>query len=122
MRLPILRCFCRTSAVPPPGFVTKRSPLYRVIQGILERAPESDDSARLVRAVVLLLIGCCVGLGAAAADIYLHRGIESGDEQPYVVQPTGRELSVNTDLLAFPTDRLELIATVLQSNGFRYIR
>jgi len=63
-----------------------------------------------------------VGIGAAAADIYLHRGIESGAEQPYVVQPTGRELATNVDLARYNADQLQQIGSVLAANGYHYVR
>jgi hypothetical protein len=88
----------------------------------MERSPSTDSTVRLVRAVVLLLLGLSVGTGAAAADIYLHRGIESGAEQPYVVQPTGRELATNVDLARYDENQLEQIATVLAENGYRHVR
>lgn len=75
-----------------------------------------------MRAVFLLLLGLCVASGAAISDIYLHRGVESGSEQPYVVQPTGRELSINADLSLFPATQFDKIATVLQTSGYRFVR
>lgn len=96
--------------------------MYRLVQRFFERSPSTDNSVRLVRAVVLLLLGLSVGTGAAAADIYLHRGIESGAEMPYVVQHTGRNLAVNVDLARYDENQLEQIASVLESNGFRYVR
>jgi hypothetical protein len=80
------------------------------------------DANRLVRAIFLLLLGLCVASGAALSDIYLHRGVESGSEQPYVVQPTGRDLATNLDLSLFPASQYDSIATVLQTSGFRFVR
>src|SRR5687768_3517055 len=96
--------------------------MHRALQHYLERSPETESSARLLRALVLLLVGLSVGVGAAAADIYLHRGIETGAEQPYVVQQTGRELAINVDLAQYTDDQLEQIGTVLATNGYRYVR
>jgi len=96
--------------------------VQRLLLRFLDRTPESDSSIRMLRAIVLLLIGLSVGVGAAAADIYLHRGIESGAEFPYVLQTTGRELAINVDLMAFPPEQIEQIATVLENNGYRYVR
>jgi hypothetical protein len=96
--------------------------MHRALQNYLERSPATDSSARLLRALVLLLVGLSVGVGAAAADIYLHRGIESGAEQPYVVQSTGRELAINVDLARYNDDQLEQIGNVLATNGYRYVR
>jgi hypothetical protein len=96
--------------------------VYNVLQRFVDRSPSTDNSARIARAVVLLLLGLSVGIGAAAADIYLHRGIESGAEQPYVVQPTGRELAINVDLTRYDADQLDQVATALGNNGYRYVR
>ncbi len=96
--------------------------MYRALQRFFDRTPDTDDSARLLRAVVLLLLGLSVGTGVAAADIYLHRGIESSTAPPYVLQSTGRELSINVDLLAYQPDQIEQIGQALQSNGYRYVR
>ena len=96
--------------------------MQRLLLRFLDRTPESDSSIRMLRAIVLLLIGLSVGVGAAAADIYLHRGIESGAESPYVLQTTGRELAINVDLMAFPPEQIEQIAAVLETNGYRYVR
>ena len=96
--------------------------MQRILQRYLDRSPSTDVGARLVRAVVLLLLGASVGVGAAAADIYLHRGIESGAEQPYVIHPTGKEAAVNVDLAQFDGDQLQQVGISLASNGFRYVR
>lgn len=96
--------------------------MYLLVQRFLDRSPSTDSAARLIRAVVLLLLGFSVGIGAAAADIYLHRGIESGAEEPYVVQPTGRELATNVDLTNYDDNQLDQFGSVLAANGFRYVR
>lgn len=76
----------------------------------------------MIRAVFLLLLGLCVASGAAISDIYLHRGVESGAEQPYVVQSTGRDLAINIDLSLFPQSQYDSIAKVLQTSGYRFVR
>ena len=89
---------------------------------LVDRASSERDANHLVRAVFLLLLGLCVASGAAISDIYLHRGVESGAEQPYVVQSTGRDLATNVDLSLFPPAQYDSIASVLQTNGFRFVR
>ncbi|MGH2531584.1 MAG: hypothetical protein ACRDJW_04695 [Thermomicrobiales bacterium] len=69
-----------------------------------------------------LLLGLSIAIGAVMADVYFHRGIETGDEVPTVVQATGRELAVNVDLTVFPREQLEAVAATLQSQGFLYVR
>jgi len=88
----------------------------------MDRETSDKDANHLVRAVFLLLLGLCVASGAAISDIYLHRGVESGSEQPYVVQSTGRDLAINIDLSLFPPTRYDSIATVLQTSGYRFVR
>lgn len=97
------------------------SDVYRFFQRVFERAPTTDDSARVLRAVVLLLLGLSVGTGSAAADTYLHRGIESGTERPYVLHATGHELAINVDLLQY-AGQIDQIGALLQQRGFRYVR
>lgn len=89
--------------------------------------PETDErpigqQSRMVRAVVLLLLGLCIATGAALSDIYLHRGIESAAAEPIVVQPTGRQLATNIDLRLFPTDQIDALAAMLQTNHFTIVR
>jgi hypothetical protein len=88
--------------------------------GVMLRAHE--DRARLIRALVLALAGLALVAGAARADSYLHRGVETGEEIPYVVQPTGRELATNADLTQFPADQYDGVAAALQTSGFRVVR
>lgn len=92
------------------------------LRQLVERSPSHDDATRLSRALVLLLVGLTLVIGAAISDIYLHRGIESGAEQPPVVQSTGRDLSLNADLSGMPPDQLLSAATLLQNTGYRFVR
>jgi len=77
---------------------------------------------RLVRALLLLSIGLMMALGAAVADVYLHRGIETSAEPPYVQQVSGRGLATNVDLRSFSESQIEAIASTLRSNGFTIVR
>ncbi len=63
-----------------------------------------------------------MALGAAVADVYLHRGIETSAEPPYVQQVSGRGLSTNVDLRSFTESQIEAIASTLRSNGFSIVR
>lgn len=85
--------------------VSRRPPLFRVVS-----------------ALVAALLGCVFLLGAARADEYLHRGIESGDELPLVRHLAGRELGVNADLRERDPDQLDAMATALADQGIRYVR
>lgn len=77
---------------------------------------------RLLSAMVAALLGCILLLGAARADEYLHRGIESGNEFPPVRHLSGRELGVNADLREFAPDELDELAANLKRQGVRYVR
>ena len=99
--------------------VTRILELIALISAML-RAHE--DRARFIRAAVLALAGLALVAGAARADTYLHRGVETGEEIPYVVQPTGRELATNVDLNMFPIDQIDAVSAALQTSGFRVVR
>lgn len=78
--------------------------------------------ARLVRALILLALGLILAIGAAVADVYLHRGIETSADPPYVRQISGRGLATNVDLREFEPTRIDSIAATLRSNGFTIVR
>jgi hypothetical protein len=99
--------------------ITRILELIALISAML-RAHE--DRARFMRAAVLALTGLALVAGAARADTYLHRGVETGEEIPYVVQPTGRELATNVDLNEFPIDQIDAVSAALQTSGFRVVR
>ncbi len=96
--------------------------LVRSIDQLSAYLRENEDRKRLARALVLALLGLAMVTGAARADTYLHRGVETGDEVPYVVQPTGRELATNADLTLFSPDQFDSVAAALEKSGFRTIR
>jgi hypothetical protein len=83
---------------------------------------EHRDGARLIRGLTAAVAGLVLVAGAARADTYLHRGVETGDEVPYVVQPTGRELAINADFNHFSPDQYDAVAAALQTSGFRVVR
>lgn len=72
--------------------------------------------------VALLVAGLVLASIAGLADTYLHRGVETGAGQPYVVQPTGSELATNVDLTQFPPDEISQVARTLYDHGFRFVR
>ncbi|HEV2109670.1 MAG TPA: hypothetical protein VGR16_15535 [Thermomicrobiales bacterium] len=77
---------------------------------------------RLLTAAVIGLVGVGLLLGAARADEYLHRGVESGDEVPYVHHLGGRVLGVNHDFRGLPHDEVERVAEDLEASGIRLVR
>jgi hypothetical protein len=70
----------------------------------------------------MLAMGLLLALSAAVADAYLHRGIETSADPPYVMQVSGRGLAANIDLRAFPETQIEAVAATIRANGFQYVR
>ncbi len=69
-----------------------------------------------------MVAGLVLATLAGISDSYLHRGVETGSEQPYVVQPTSSELATNIDLTQFPPDEIAQVARTLRDHGFRFVR
>lgn len=80
------------------------------------------DLSQALLAVLLLVAGLLLGGSAAVTDSYLHRGVESGAEQPYIVQPTGKGLAANLDLRSYTADGVANIANAMEEAGFRHVR
>lgn len=80
------------------------------------------DLSRALVGLTLLVLGLSLGAAAAITDSYLHRGVESGADQPYIVQPTGKAMATNVDLRRYSQEQLAGIAEVLRDGGFKYIR
>jgi len=69
-----------------------------------------------------LLTGILMVASSAMIDPALHRGVETGEQMPYTVQNTGRELAVNVDLTRFDPSQIDSVLSTLQTSGFVYIR
>jgi hypothetical protein len=80
------------------------------------------DLSQAIVGVTLLVIGLGLGAAAAITDSYLHRGVESGAERPYIVQPTAKTLATNVDLRPFVGGNLTGFTTVLANSGIQYVR
>jgi len=80
------------------------------------------DINAAVSGILLLVLGVSLAFGALAADTYLHRGVEQGDEEPFVVQPTGDVLAANADLRVFAGGDLSAVADALDRGGFQLVR
>lgn len=80
------------------------------------------DLSQAVVGLTLLALGLSLGGTAAIIDSYLHRGVESGAEQPYIVQPTGKGLATNIDLRTYSGQGLLDFAEILHEGGFLYAR
>jgi hypothetical protein len=70
----------------------------------------------------MLMVGLVLAAGAGITDNYLHRGVESGTAQPYIVQSTGKGLATNVDMRGLAPSQIEQLAQVLSSSGFRHVR
>ena len=80
------------------------------------------DLSQSLSVLMLLVFGIGLTGSAGLIDEYLHRGVETGVEQPYVVQPAGKELAANVNLMPYTGEGLIDIAEALSSSGFRYVR
>lgn len=85
-------------------------------------ASRRPPAFRIALALASFLLGSALLLGAARADEYLHRGIESGDEIPPVRHLAGRELGINADLRDVAPDMLDTVIAGLSEEGIRYVR
>lgn len=111
---------------PATGMRRVASQLADVAAGLLlaylDWRYRRPDLSHLLTAVLLITLGLGLVASAALTDRYLHRGVESGAETPYVVQPSGRELATNVDLRIYMPDDLEGVAAALGDAGFGYVR
>lgn len=89
---------------------------------ILDLRYRRPNLVHLLTASVLTLVGISLVSGAALTDKYLHRGVETGFEEPYVVQPSGRELATNVDLRLFTSEDITSVAATMGDAGFGYVR
>ncbi len=80
------------------------------------------DLAHLLESTVLIVIAISMVTLAAVTDMYLHRGVESGAVMPYVVQPSGRELSTNVDMRGLTQDQIDSVAGTLATSGYGFVR
>ncbi len=80
------------------------------------------DLSQAIIGLALLVLGLFLGGAAAVTDSYLHRGVETGAEQPYIVQPTGKGLATNIDLRSYSDEQAGAVAAALNDAGFQYVR
>lgn len=92
------------------------------IVGLQQLRRSRRDLSHLLESTVLILVAISMISLAAVTDMYLHRGVESGSVMPYVVQPSGRELSTNVDMRGLTQDQIESVAGTLASSGYGFVR
>ncbi len=80
------------------------------------------DISAAISSIALLALGISLGVIGLTADTYLHRGVEQGNEEPFVVQPTGDVLAANVDLRVFADGEFSAVMDALVQGGFRYVR
>lgn len=92
------------------------------VLALLDLRYRRPDLTHLMGAFLLLTVGLGLIGTSALTDQYLHRGVESGAERPYVVQPSGRELATNVDLRIFTPEDIRDVAATMADSGFGYVR
>ncbi len=80
------------------------------------------DLGAAVVGLVLVLVGITLTVAGMRADTYMHRGVESGSDEPFTIQPTGDGLATNIDLRVFLGDELPSVADALSAGGIHYVR
>lgn len=107
----------------PVGFAAKAA--YQVAGFIVmlrQLRQNRRDLAHLLESLALIVLAIAMITLSAVTDMYLHRGVESGAVMPYVVQPSGRELSTNVDMRGLSQDQIESVAGTLATSGYGFVR
>lgn len=113
----------RTRRPRPVGFaVTAAYWVAGIIVRFRQLRQNRRDLAHLIESGVLIVLAIVMITLAAVTDMYLHRGVESGAVMPYVVQPSGRELSTNVDMRGLSQEQIESVAETLASSGYGFVR
>lgn len=107
----------------PVGFAaTAAYAVAGAIVWFLQLRRHRRDLSHLLESSLLILLAIAMISLAAVTDMYLHRGVESGAVMPYVVQPSGRELSTNVDMRGLTEDQINSVAGTLESSGYGFVR
>ena len=118
----------RPPPVPPAGDDTSfpGNPVGRFAARFVDTwsSPPASRSAafRALVGIVMTILGAALLVGAARADTYLHRGIESGDDVSAVAHQTGRDLGVSRDFRDLDPTLLAESAATLDAAGVRFVR
>ena len=88
----------------------------------LVRLGRQPDRVRLLFGILLAALGLLLATFGGLADATLHRGVESGSDEPVVLHVSGRGLATNADLTRFAPEQLPEVAAALQASGIRYVR
>ncbi|MEJ7838602.1 MAG: hypothetical protein WKF81_07285 [Thermomicrobiales bacterium] len=113
----------RKSWLREDGFAIRAARL--TASGLLETLDwrqRHRDLSQAIGTILLLIFGLSITASAGLIDEYLHRGVESGEDRPYIVQPAGKELATNVNLLPYTGDGLTEVVDALTGTGFKYVR
>jgi len=78
-------------------------------------------AGRLLRAIVLILLGMAVTAGSAASDAYLHRGAMDGSSIVFR-QPVGQALATNVELRGLTDNAMRSELAILKDAGYQFVR
>lgn len=93
-----------------------------VVLWFLDLRRRRKDLSHFLEAFLLIATGLALVALAGQTDVYLHRGVETGSERPYVVQPSGRALSANVDFRDFAPEQSANIIQTLHDGGYGFVR
>ncbi len=93
-----------------------------IVGELLRRAGARPDAARIWGALLAGIVGALLLGVAGISDNYLHRGVETSANAPFVVQPIGDAPATNEDLLAVPEGERAAVIDQMAASGIRYVR
>ena len=93
-----------------------------LVRGLQRALPLGSNALRWWSVAVLAMCGVLLLSCAALADRHFHSGVMTGEEAPIVFHPTGRPVATNLDLNVLGANPIEVVASTLQSYGFRFVR
>lgn len=103
---------------PPPGARFAGG----VVGELLRRAGDRPDAARIWGALIVGIVGALLLGVAGISDNYLHRGVETSANAPFVVQPIGNAPAANEDLLGLGAEERAGVIDQMAGSGIRFVR
>ncbi len=103
---------------PPPGARFAGG----IVGELLRRAGDRPDAARVWGALIVGIVGALLLGVAGISDNYLHRGVETSANAPFVVQPIGNAPAANEDLLGLGADDRAEVIDRMAGSGIRFVR
>ncbi len=93
-----------------------------IVGELLRRAGGRPDAARVWGALIVGIVGALLLGVAGVSDNYLHRGVETSANSPFVIQPIGHAPAANEDLLALAAGERAGVIDEMAGGGLRYVR